>query len=178
MSTMPPGTPPPNTPPPGPPPGYDPRDQRRWYRDQARAQRAAWKAQRMQWRWQMRGMRRASVVGPLLLIGAGIVFLLIQTGRIDRSDFFVSYAHWWPLVLVGAGLIVLAEWGLDQFHMRDPQRPQYRRSIGFGVVMLLLFFAFVGILADTGMAFHHPRGIFMRGLNINADSWDELFGDK
>jgi len=132
----------------------------------------------MQWRWQMRGMRRASVVGPLLLIGAGIVFLLIQTGRIDRSDFFVSYAHWWPLVLVGAGLIVLAEWGLDQFHMRDPQRPQYRRSIGFGVVMLLLFFAFVGILADTGMAFHHPQGIFMRGLNINADSWDELFGDK
>jgi DUF4097 and DUF4098 domain-containing protein YvlB len=179
MSTMPPGTPPPNTPPPGPPPGYDPRDQRRWYRDQARAQRAAWKAQNMHWRWQMRGMRRGSVLGPLLLIGAGIVFLLIQTGRIDRHDFFASYARWWPLLLVAAGVIVLAEWAFDQFQMRDPERPQYRRSIGGGVVLLLLLFAFAGGIADIRDSFlNGSDGWFVHDFRNDGDSWARLFGDK
>ena len=182
MATIPPGTPPPNMPPgppPGPPPGYDPREQRRWYRDQARAQRAAWKAQHQHMRWQMKSMRRGSVLGPLVLIGVGIVFLLVQTGRIDRNNFFVLYAHWWPLLLVGAGLIVLAEWALDQFHMRDPEQPQYRRSLGGGAIVLLIFLVFVGVLVDLGLAYHRVgEGLILHGIDLNQDSWQALFGDK
>jgi len=137
MASYPPGPPPvpPSSPPP-PPPGYDPRTERRYYRsyyrDQARAQRDAFRAQRMQMRYQMRGMRRGSVLGPLLLIAVGVVFLLMQSGRIDRHHFLDLYARWWPLLLVGAGLVVLAEWALDQMHLRDPQRVPYRRSVGGG----------------------------------------------
>ncbi len=86
-------------PPPYPPPGFDPRAQRRFLRDQARAQaraqRDAFRAQREQVRYQMRNMGRGSILGPLLLIAAGVVFLLIQTGRIDHSRFWGWYGRWW-----------------------------------------------------------------------------------
>jgi len=136
----------------------------------------------MHMRWQMRALRRGSVLGPILLIGAGIVFLLIQTGRVDRHEFIESYAHWWPLLLVGAGLVVLAEWGLDQLHMSDPDRPQYRRSIGGGAIVLLLFFAFAGICADTGVYFSRvpnaPNEWGVHVLGVDQNSWEEFFGDK
>ena len=67
------------------------RQQQRIARDQAKAQRDAWRAQarlqREQARWQMRQYRRGSIVGPLLLVAIGIVFLLIQTGRIAANQF-------------------------------------------------------------------------------------------
>jgi len=165
--------------PPGPPFGYDPRDQRRWYRDQARAQKAAWKAERMHMRWQMRSMRRGSILGPVVLISVGVIVLLVQTGRIDRNTFFTVYAHWWPMLLVAAGLIVLAEWALDQFQMRDPEKPQYRRSVGGGVILMLLFLVFIGVLVDAGLAFHrNGEGLILHGLNFDEDSWQAFFGDK
>ena len=179
MATMPPGTPPPNMPHQGPPPGFDPREQRRWYRDQARAQRAAWKAQHQHMRWQFRSMRRGSILGPLILICVGVVVLLVQTGRINGNTFFTVYGHWWPLLLVAAGIIVLAEWALDQFQMRDPVHPQYRRSMGGGVIVLLIFLVFIGILVDAGLAFHRRgEGLILHGFNFDQDSWEALFGDK
>jgi DUF4097 and DUF4098 domain-containing protein YvlB len=164
--------------PPVPPPGYDPREQRRFFRDQARAQRAAFRAQRDQVRYQMRSMRRGSVVGPILLIAIGIVFLLIQTGHLEEMHFWDWYGHWWPLLLVLAGLVVLAEWALDQYALRDPQRPAYRRSVGGGVVFLLLLFVFAGVVA--GHAHDWPSGYskMVPGFHFDQDSMDELFGDK
>jgi DUF4097 and DUF4098 domain-containing protein YvlB len=176
MAAYPPGVPPV---PPVPPPGYDPRAQRRYLRDQARAQRNAFRAQQQQMRFQMRSMRRGSVLGPILLIALGVVFLLIQTGRIDHGRFWDWYGHWWPLLLVVAGVIVLGEWALDQFLMRDPQQPPYRRSIGGLVVLLLLVFVGTGVLASNGISFHPTQNTWLfRGLQLNPDSLDELFGDK
>ena len=97
-------------PPTMPPPGYDPRAQRRYAKEQARAARAAARAQAQQLRYQMRSMRRGSVLGPLLLIAVGVVFLLFQTGHLDRQHFWDWYGHWWPLLLVLAGVVVLANW--------------------------------------------------------------------
>ena len=177
MASYPPGVPPvPPVPPPA--PGYDPRAQRRYLRDQARAQRDAFRAQRDQMRYQMRSMRRGSIVGPLMLIAVGIVFLLIETGHLDHMRFWEWYGHWWPLVLVVAGLVVLAEWALDQYLLRDPQRPAYRRSVGGGVMFLLLMFAFTGVIA--GHAHEWPSGYskVFPGFHFDQDSMDELFGDK
>src|ERR1019366_3432872 len=127
-----------SNPPPYPPPGYDPRAQRRFLRDQARAQHDAIRAQRDQVRLQMRSLRRGSVLGPILLIAIGVLFLLIETGRLDHQRFWEWYGHWWPLLLVVAGVVLLAEWTFDQVHLRDPQRPPYRRSLGGGGFLLLL----------------------------------------
>jgi DUF4097 and DUF4098 domain-containing protein YvlB len=165
-------------PPPPPPSGYDPRDQRRFQRDQfraqMRAQRDAVRAQRDQIRFQMHGLHRGSVLGPILLIAIGMVFLLLETGRLDHQRFWEWYGHWWPLLLVGAGVLVLAEWVLDQYLLRDPLRTPYRRSIGGSVVLLL-------ILGIAGFIGHHvvagerwDNG----GWHFDQDRFDEFFGDK
>ncbi len=171
MAAYPPGIPP------TPPPVYDYRTQRRIARDQARAQRAAFRAQRDQMRYQMRSHRRGSIVGPILLIAVGIVFLLIETGRLDYHSFWGWYGRWWPALLVIAGVIVLAEWGVDQYHLRDPQRTPYRRSLGGGVVTLLLLVVIVGVVA--GQARMHIDGTrWFYGWHFNPDNLDEFFGDK
>lgn len=161
-----------------PPPGYDPRDQRRFYRDQARAQRDAFRAQSDQMRYQMRSMRRGSVAGPILMIAIGVVFLLVETGHIDHTRFWGWYAQWWPLLLVGVGVVVLIEWAVDQYAMRNPEHPQYRRSLGGGIFLLVCILGFIGFVSDHSI-FHHLDGqARLAGFNIDQDSWDQFFGDK
>jgi len=126
---------------------------------------------------QMRGMRRGSILGPTLLIAVGVIFLLMQTGRLDRSHFWGWYGHWWPLLLVGAGVVVLAEWALDQFMLRDPQTPRYRRSIGGGVFTLLLIIGGVGFVADQARM-HINGDHWLYGWQSNLDNLDEFLGDK
>ena len=118
MSSVPPNMPPAGGAPPIPP--YDPKTQYRIYREQ---QRAAWRAQRDAWKAQrqamkanyvgMYGPRVPSIVGPILLIGTGVVALLVLTGHIPGSEFWAWYGKWWPLLLIGAGLALLGEWMLD-----------------------------------------------------------------
>jgi DUF4097 and DUF4098 domain-containing protein YvlB len=170
-------------PPPPPPYGFDPRSQARMLReqaraarDQARAQRMASKAQWAQWCYQMRGARRGSVLGPILLIAVGLIFLLLETGHLPHDQFWEWYGHWWPFLLVGAGLILLAEWALDQFMLRDPDRPRYRRSIGGGVVLLLIVLCTTGPV--MGRIHDGSRNFLGHGFNFNPDNFDELFGDK
>ncbi len=144
MSGVPPTTPPGGAPPPYPP--YDPKTQWRVYREQQRAaqraQRDAWKAQRYAWKAGAAGFYAPcvpSVVGPILLIGVGVVALLLLTGHIPASAFWNWYGHWWPLLLIGAGLALLGEWALD---MR--RRVPVRRGGSFVGVILLLVLLGVG----------------------------------
>ncbi|MGH9342872.1 MAG: DUF4097 family beta strand repeat-containing protein [Terriglobia bacterium] len=129
------------------PPPYDPRTQWRVYREQQRAawraQRDAWRAQRHAWKWGYWGAygpRVHSVVGPLILIGIGIVYLLVVTGRISSGTFWSWYGQWWPLLLIGAGLALLAEWMLDARRNTPVRR-------GGSFVGLLVFLAFIGVCA-------------------------------
>lgn len=144
MSSMPPNAPP------GPPPGpYDSKAQWRAYKEQNkaawRAQRDAWRAQRHAWKTQYAGIygpRVPSILGPMLLVSIGVIALLIMSGRLDASAFWAWYGQWWPLILIGAGLILLAEWALD---MRR-QVPIRRKGSFFGV---LIFLSLVGAAASA-----------------------------
>jgi DUF4097 and DUF4098 domain-containing protein YvlB len=117
-------------------------------RDVWKAQRRAMKqqarAQRDMARMQMRAMKRRSIVGPLFLLALGVVFLLAQMGKLSYAEAAIWYGRWWPLVLVAAGLVLLAEWALDQqMHARGGA---YRgRVLGGGVVVLLVFMAIAGV---------------------------------
>ncbi len=137
---------PPYTPPGGGAPPYDPRTQWRVYREQ---QRAAWRAQREAWRAQRHAMKAGymggpyvprvpSVVGPIILIAIGIVGLLLYSGRIEPHVFWNWYGHWWPLLLIIAGLALLAEWALD---MKRPT-PVHRSGGFVGVLILLAILGF------------------------------------
>lgn len=137
---------PPNAPGGGPPP-YDPKTQWRVYREQQRAawraQRDAWRAQRHAWKYAYRGAygpRVPSLVGPVILLAIGIVGLLLALGYISGWNFWSWYGHWWPVLLIAAGLAMLAEWYID---MR--RETPVRRSGGF--VGLLILLAVTGIFA-------------------------------
>lgn len=141
--------PPPYTPPGGVPPPYDPRTQWRIYREQ---QRAAWRAQRDAWKAQQRAMRAGyagaygprvpSIVGPIILIAVGVVGLLVYSGRIAPANFWAWYGHWWPLLLIGAGLALLGEWALDLRRSTPVRRSG--SFIGILIVLAILGFAASG----------------------------------
>jgi hypothetical protein len=117
-------------------------------------------------------MRRSSIVGPILLIAVGVVFLLIQTGHVSARAFWDWYGRFWPLLLIGAGLVMLLEWGWDQYYHSG--EPQFRRRyLGGGVFALLLVFGLTGIVFS---GIH--SGSFGHHFNINPDNMDEFLGDK
>ena len=166
MSSTPPYTPPGA----GAPPPYDPRTQWRVYREQQkaawRAQRDAWRAQRHAWKGYY-SPRVPSVIGPLILITIGIIAMLLLSGRIDASQFWTWYGHWWPLVLIGAGLAMLAEWAIDL-----KRQTPVRRGGNFGG--LLFFLAVLGIFAAWGHQWWGP----MRAEwgEHGEDSFFNMFG--
>jgi DUF4097 and DUF4098 domain-containing protein YvlB len=171
---------PPNTPPgggasPPPYPPYDPKTQWRAYREQQkaawRAQRDAWKAQRQaqHYAWKASrvaayGPRIPSVVGPIILIAIGVIALLMITGRINSVQFWIWYGHWWPLLLIGAGLALLGEWAID-LHRETPVRR------GGGFVGILILLAFVGLCAA---GWNHAQPWFH--WNGDGDEFFNSFG--
>ena len=154
------------------PPPYDPHTQWRVYREQ---QKAAWRAQRDSWRAQQHawkagvvgsyGPRVPSVVGPILLVAAGVVGLLIYTDRISAGEFWTWYGHWWPLLLIGAGLALLGEWALD-LRRKTPVRR------GGSFVGILILLAIVGLVAAWGNNFWDP----MRAEWGGHDDFFNMFG--
>ena len=168
--------PPPYPPPPGPPYGNDWKYQRRILKDQARAQRDMLRAQREAYRYQARSLRRSSILGPLVLISVGIVFLAVQTGHLQGYRLWEWYARFWPFLLVGAGVVMLLEWAYDQHVQSDSIQPQYRRRVGGGVFTVLVILAFTGVVLSGARP--DGRSRLFNGLSINQDNWDEFMGDK
>ena len=168
MAGYPPPYPPPPGSPSGPPYGGDWKYQRRILRDQARAQRD-------QYRYQRRAMRRRSILGPVVLVAVGIVFLLVQTGHLQNDLLWDWYGHWWPFLLILAGVVLLAEWGIDHARPQDPQQLYVRRSIGGGVFSLLALLAIVGLIVG---ATRNHREYFVHGFGLSPDNLEEFLGDK
>ena len=173
MSSVPPnmppggGAPPPYTP-------YDPKTQWRVYREQQkaawRAQREAWKAQQQAWKAGYRGgvyvPHVPSIVGPILLVGFGVVALLVVTGHIASGEFWAWYAHWWPLLLIGAGLALLGEWALD---MR--REVPVRRGGSFVGILFLL-----AIIGCSAAGWNNWWGPFRAQFGDQGDDFFNTFG--
>jgi len=111
-------------------PPYDPKMAYRQARAQAKAQRAYW-------RYQTRGCS-SSIVRPLVLVGVGVVALLIETGKLPSYMFWDWWGHWWPLLLIAIGVLLLIEYFFDR---NNPCAGN--RGMG-GVVGLIVLLALVG----------------------------------
>ncbi len=175
MANYPPPYPPPGAPG-GPPYGNDWKYQRRMLKDQARAQRDMFRAQRDAYRYQARSLRRSSILGPLVLISIGVIFLLIQTGHLQGYRFWEWYSRFWPFLLVGAGVIMLLEWAYDQYTQSDSTQPRYRRRVGGGVFTILVLLGLTGLVFSGIRA--GGRSKLFDGMSINQDNIDEFLGDK
>jgi DUF4097 and DUF4098 domain-containing protein YvlB len=172
MSSVPPSTPPGGGAPPYPP--YDPKTQWRVYREQ---QKAAWRAQRDAWKAQRNAAKAGyyggaytprvpSIVGPVILIGIGIIALLMVSGRIVAADFWSWYGHWWPLLLILAGVGLLAEWALD---LRR-ETPVRRGGSFIGLLILL------GILGLCASGWTNWWGPFRAHFGDQGDDFFNSFG--
>jgi hypothetical protein len=150
--------------------------QRRIMRDQARAQRDMWKAQRAAYRAQYRGMHRGSIVGPILVITIGVLFLLVQTHKLPADLLWNWFGNYWPLLLIGVGAVVLAEWAVDQFLHRNDPNPYFRRSIGGGVVALIIVMVVLGVVFEG--VHDGGRQFFAHNFDLNQDDIDTFLGDK
>jgi len=50
-------------------------------------------------------MRTKSLIGPLILIALGVLFLLANLGMLPHLG--PLFARWWPLILIAAGALLL-----------------------------------------------------------------------
>jgi DUF4097 and DUF4098 domain-containing protein YvlB len=108
--------------------------------------------------------RRHSVVGPLILIGIGVWFLLRNFGySLPLLSNFVKY---WPLLLVVVGVVLLAEY----FAARSAGRPA--PSMGGGTVFLLVMVVIFG--GVTSAVYHSRNDINWGSLRDNVDMDENL----
>ena len=49
---------------------------------------------------------RRSIFGPLLLIAAGTIWLLVKSGNIPASNLW-ALSHVWPFLLIAAGIGII-----------------------------------------------------------------------
>ena len=165
--------------PPPPPPGQYPpvydrntlRAQRQMLRAQAKAQQAQQRAMRFQMKVQQRSLRRGSIVGPLIILAVGVVFLLAQVGRLSWGQSLEWYGRWWPAVLIAAGVILLLEWAVDQ---RRAGTTGQVRVVGGGVVFLLLLLVLAGLFSR---ALHYGLAWRDQTLGNEYTKLDYLLGD-
>lgn len=107
--------------------------------------------------------RRRSVVGPILLIVIGTLFLLHNFGyAFPRIEYFVKF---WPLVLVAIGLVRMAEY----FASRNAGRPV--PAMSGGTVFLLVVLVLIGLAMSA--AIRH-RNLDWEALRNNPDMDDNL----
>jgi DUF4097 and DUF4098 domain-containing protein YvlB len=141
------------------PPPYSPKQQ-------ARAQRDAYRAQRDYWRAQ----RRPSLIRPLVLIAIGIIALLIEIDKINGYTFWIWYERWWPVVLIGIGVLALGEWWLE----RD--QPYGGRRIGGGLVFLIIMLGLIG--SATHGVIHTHGWQWLQTQSGDDDFGWHLFGQE
>jgi DUF4097 and DUF4098 domain-containing protein YvlB len=128
------------------PPPYSPQGSARARRDAARTER-----------YYRRSLRRPSAVGPVVLIVAGVLALLVETNLLNGFRLWEWYIRWWPLLLICVGLLSLGEWWLDRSQAGGPRR-------GHGGLIVLIV-----CLAGFGYTSHGLRGMHFFGHGIQGD---------
>jgi DUF4097 and DUF4098 domain-containing protein YvlB len=152
--------------------GANARDYWRFQKDQNRAawraQRSAWRAQRDVLRAQRRASRVPSVAGPIILIAVGIIALLLITGHLNSDQFWTVVGKWWPILLIGLGLVALAEWAIDLRRENPPVR-----TFG-GYVWLIVLLIFLGA---AGTGWHRYWGPLRAQMGDDDDNFFNAFGE-
>jgi hypothetical protein len=91
---------------------------------------------------------RRSFSGPIILIGIGVLFLLGTLGMLDWERLGHWFAHYWPILLILAGVIKLIEY-------QQAQRHGARASgIGAGGIVLVIALIFFGLIATQASHFN------------------------
>ncbi len=124
--------------------------------------------QRAAYRASIRGIASRSFLGPLFLIAIGVLALLMTLHRINVDSFWHWYGHWWPLILIGAGILL----ALESLILADHSRIR----MGGAVVFLIILLAILGIVASHNHVNWQSVGEQLQlGDNMNLA---QMFGNK
>ncbi len=121
-------------------------------------------------------MKRSSVVGPLLLIGVGVLFLARNMyPDLALVDYFAKY---WPTLLILWGMLRLTE--ILYWAATEKELPA--RGMSGGEWILIIFLCMIGGTVHTvrGMEGWWPRsGITMGGIDMFGESFEyPIAGEK
>jgi DUF4097 and DUF4098 domain-containing protein YvlB len=108
---------------------------------------------------------RRSIAGPVILILIGGVFLARNFGF--RFPIWHWFGHWWPLLLILWGVIVLIE------NMSAPRTGYRRRYLGAGGIVLLV------LLVSLGVSAHYSSDVDWNGVRDQLrmdDDFGSMFG--
>lgn len=137
-------------------------------RDYARAQREQMRAQRHYWKAYWRGGRRPSITGPIILVVVGVLALLVEVGRLNGYAIWDWYIRWWPLLLIGLGVVMLIEYFFDRGD------PYAGRRVGGGLVFLIILFVVLGWGAHAA----HWWRPFGKQFGMSNNDFLQTFGDE
>jgi DUF4097 and DUF4098 domain-containing protein YvlB len=121
-----------------------------------------------------RSLRRPSMVGPVVLLVVGVFALLVETNQLNGFHLWDWYLRWWPLLLIGVGLLSLGEWLFDRSYASSNVQLG-RRSHG-GLIALVICLAVVGYLMNYGSHRLHGMHIFNDGEG--DDIFSHLLGQE
>ena len=111
-------------------------------------------------------MRRASVVGPLILIAIGVLFL--SRNLYPDLPLMDLLARYWPFLLIGWGILRLVEilfWAVTS-------KPLPRSGVSGGEWVLVVFLVLIGWTAYTAQV--HSNWFRTNRINIGGL---EMFGE-
>lgn len=113
-------------------------------------------------------MRRSSVVGPLILIGIGVLFLLRNLNpNLPVLDFLAQY---WPFILIGWGVLRMAE--ILVWAARSKPLPANGVTGGEWVLVVFLCLVGSGIYAARNSNWVGPGSIRIGGLEVFGEAFD------
>jgi len=111
-----------------------------------------------------------SFSGPIILIAIGIVFLLGTMGVLNWHNLGHWFAHYWPVLLIIAGVIKLIEY-------QQAQRQGTRASgLSAGGIFLIMVIIVFGLIATQASRFNW--GELKDQIDINDDGDFPFFGSK
>ncbi len=111
-------------------------------------------------------MRPRSITGPLILVIIGVLFLLNNLGH--DIPFWTYFSEYWPFLLIGLGVIRLAE---VLFHVSHGTQLPYRSS-GGGVFWIVVLCVFLAIWSAGRNGIHIGRLNTPGSISILGSSFD------
>jgi DUF4097 and DUF4098 domain-containing protein YvlB len=112
-------------------------------------------------------MKRTSIVGPLILIGLGVLFLARNLNpNLPVLDYL---ARFWPFILIGWGVLRV----IEIISWRAQNKPLPMQGIAGGEWALIVFLCFVGM----GVSAYNNAGSWWRGQNIRIGGV-QVFGES
>lgn len=112
-------------------------------------------------------MRPRSITGPIILVGIGIIFLLNNLGQ--NIPFWTYLADYWPFLLIGLGVIGLAEVFL---HVSRGSTMPPRPMAGGGVFWILVLLVVLAVWSAGHNGIHIGRLNTAGGVSILGSDFD------